>query len=67
MKEPGDEDSFQQPVFIRPYLYECLRAVNKHFEVAIFTAGDEWYADPIINKIDPNGTLIQHRFFRQHG
>ena len=57
---------FKQGIFIRPYLQECLRAVNIDYEVAIFTAGYDWYANPIIDKIDPTGTLIQHRFFRHH-
>lgn len=32
----------------------------------MFTAGYDWYADPIIDQIDPTGTLIQHRFYRHH-
>ena len=36
------------------------------YEVAVFTASFEWYASPIIDKIDPSGNLIQHRFYRQH-
>ena len=57
---------FDQGVFVRPYLLECLRAANTDYEVAVFTAGFDWYANPIIDKIDPTGKLIQHRFFRQH-
>jgi TFIIF-interacting CTD phosphatase-like protein len=34
--------------------------------VAVFTAGYDWYANPIIDRLDPTGTLFQHRFFRQH-
>ena len=55
---------FSQGVFVRPYLLECLRAANTDYEVAVFTAGFDWYANPILDKIDPSGTLIQHRFFR---
>ena len=66
MESPSSEyGPFQQGVFLRPYLHECLRAANMDYEVAIFTAGYDWYANPIIDKIDPSGTLIQHRFFRQ--
>jgi len=66
MESPSSEyGPFQQGVFLRPYLHECLRAANMDYEVAIFTAGFDWYANPIIDKIDPSGTLIQHRFFRQ--
>lgn len=32
----------------------------------MFTASEEGYADPIIDSIDPDGTLISHRFYRQH-
>lgn len=49
---------FDQGIFVRPYLQEVLRAVNLDYEVAVFTAGFDWYANPIIDKIDPTGTLI---------
>lgn len=63
---PPDEDCepFLSGFFVRPYLTECLKAVNKEFEVAVFTAGYDWYANPILDRIDPTGTLIQHRYFR---
>lgn len=51
---------------IRPYTKEVLEAANKHFEVAVFTASHEGYANNVINYIDPTGELIQHRFFRHH-
>jgi Dullard-like phosphatase family protein len=51
---------------IRPYALECLRAANQYYEVAIFTAGFDWYANPIIDYLDPTGELVQHRFFRHH-
>ena len=67
MESPtSDYGMFDQGIFVRPYLHECLRAANTDYEVAVFTAGYDWYANPIIDKIDPSGTLIQHRFFRQH-
>lgn len=40
--------------------------MNAKYEVAVFTAGYDWYANPIIDEIDPEGKLIQHRYFRQH-
>jgi TFIIF-interacting CTD phosphatase-like protein len=43
---------------IRPFALECLKAANLNYEVAIFTAGNEWYANPIIDMIDPTGELI---------
>ena len=38
---------------IRPYALECLREANKYYEVAVFTCGQDWYANPILDYIDP--------------
>lgn len=32
----------------------------------IFTASEQEYADPIIDYLDPTGSLIAARFYRQH-
>jgi len=66
LTEPDTNETFLNEFFIRPNLKTCLQLVNSKYEVAIFTAGYDWYANPIIDKIDPEGKLIQHRFFRQH-
>lgn len=49
---------------IRPYARECLREVNKHYEVCVFTASIKAYADVIIDYLDPEGDLVQHRLYR---
>jgi len=49
---------------IRPKTQELLRAVNKHYEVCIFTASTPQYANSIVDHLDPTGQLIQHRFYR---
>lgn len=51
---------------MRPYARKCLEFANQYFEVAVFTASLEWFADPIIDYLDPNNNLVQHRFFREH-
>ena len=66
MIEPGSEEPFLLEFLIRPFVTKCLQLVNTQYEVAVFTAGFDWYANPLIDFIDPTGTLIQHRFFRQH-
>ena len=43
---------------IRPYAIECLKAANQHFQVVVFTASEQEYADPIIDYLDPDGDLI---------
>jgi CTD small phosphatase-like protein 2 len=32
----------------------------------VFTASHKWYADVILDYIDPTGELIQHRLYREH-
>lgn len=49
---------------IRPYTHEMLRLVNKYYEVAVFTASHKWYADVILDYMDPGKNLFQHRFYR---
>lgn len=64
--EPDTNEPFLNEFFVRPHVKKCLQLCNSKYEVAIFTAGYDWYANPIIDKLDPDGKLIQHRFFRQH-
>ena len=40
---------------IRPYTHKMLEVVNKYYEVAVFTASHKWYADVILDYIDPKG------------
>lgn len=51
---------------IRPYTRECLEKVNENFEVVVFTASHRWYADVILDYIDPEKKLIQHRVYRDN-
>ena len=51
---------------IRPYCYEFLRDMSDIFEIAIFTAAMQDYADGILDKIDPNKLYIKYRLYRQH-
>ena len=40
--------------------------MSKKFELVIFTAARQDYADIIIDKIDPEAKFISHRLYRQH-
>lgn len=53
------------PFNIRPYAKECLELANKLFEVVVFTASHPWYADVILNYMDPENKYFQHRLYRQ--
>ena len=51
-------------VNIRPYAIECLKEVNKVFQVVVFTASHKFYADVVLDHLDPDGELIQYRLYR---
>jgi CTD small phosphatase-like protein 2 len=36
------------------------------FEIVVFTAAQQDYADFILNLLDKSGSLITHRLYRQH-
>lgn len=40
---------------VRPYTKQMLESVNKIYEVAVFTASHKFYADVILDYIDPKG------------
>ena len=50
---------------IRPHAIEFLHEMREHFELVIFTAADQSYADDILERLDPSG-VISHRLYRQH-
>lgn len=52
-------------VKVRPHAVEFLQQMALYFELGIFTAASQNYADPIIDLIDPN-RLVSHRLYRQH-
>ena len=49
---------------IRPFCADLLAFANQHFEVIVFTASHQNYADAILDHLDPTGTLIHHRLYR---
>ena len=53
-------------VNIRPHAVECLTELAKDFELIVFTASHPYYADRVIDILDPNKTLFSHRLFRNN-
>eukprot|EP00667_Euglena_gracilis_P015085 EG_transcript_15687 len=50
----------------RPCLEEFMKRVSQLFEVVVFTASLAEYADPLMDELDVDGHLVQHRLFREH-
>lgn len=59
------ESAQQQQVVVRPHVHEFLEAMSKCYEIVIFTASVQSYADQIINLIDVN-KRISYRLYRHH-
>ncbi len=65
LKFPG-EDEITAGINIRPRLHECLDKIGKHFQMAVFTASDSLYANPVIDLIDPEGKYFAARLYRNN-
>jgi CTD small phosphatase-like protein 2 len=53
-------------VSLRPYALSFLKRARKYYEIIVFTASDRSYADVILDEIDPDHALIDHRLYREH-
>ena len=68
----GFEPTFKFPfkdteisVRLRPYVQDVLEKLNQWYEIVVFTAGEQEYADCILDYIDPNRTIFKKRLYRQ--
>lgn len=63
-----DVDGERGDIFVayRPHVHEFLSVVGSLFEIAIFTASQSCYANPLMDALDPDGVLGRNRMFRQH-
>ena len=50
----------------RPGVDQFLIEMSKHFILIPWTAGTEEYATPILDWLDPDGSLFKFRLFRHH-
>ncbi|CAD8200672.1 unnamed protein product [Paramecium pentaurelia] len=51
-------------ISVRPYAQQFLQNMAKHFEIMIFTASNEDYANQIIDYLDPTQQLVKYRLYR---
>jgi len=53
-------------VYIRPAARLFLEVAARLFEVVVFTASSQAYADQVLDQLDPEGKLLSGRLYRQH-
>jgi Dullard-like phosphatase family protein len=53
-------------VNVRPFARECLVEAAKKFEVIVFTASHQCYADAVLDHLDPKRELIHYRLYREN-
>jgi len=68
----GFEATFKFPfkgteiqVRLRPYVQDVLEKLACMYEIIVFTAGEQEYADSILDYIDPNNSIFRKRLYRQ--
>ena len=49
---------------VRPLCIRFLKDLSKLYEIVIFTAAHETYANFILDKLDPEKQFISHRLYR---
>lgn len=50
---------------LRPFLLHALEKLSEMYEMIVFTAGMQEYADHILDKIDPENKYFARRLYRQ--
>ena len=61
-----EEKNIPLPLIIRPGLYEFLDYASENFDLVIFTASDQDYANTIINYIEKDKKYFKMRLYRNN-
>ena len=63
---PNQPPTMRLNVKIRQHLEEALTYLSSMYEICVFTAGEQDYADAILDFIDIERQIIKHRLYRHH-
>ena len=50
---------------MRPYAQQFLQNMSHYYEVMIYTASNEDYANQVIDFLDPKNQYVKYRIFRE--
>lgn len=53
-------------LFIRPYATTCLSELTRLCEIIVFTASSDYYANKILEYIDPHRDFIDQVLYREN-
>lgn len=53
-------------ISFRPYLFEMLQALKKNFELVLFTAGFDIYAETIVRELEKEQKFFDYVITREH-
>ncbi len=51
---------------IRPHWEETMKLIKKHYQIVIYTASHQSYADAVLNYMDPQKKYTKYRLYRNH-
>ena len=60
----NSQDTMKVSVKMRPFLDNCLEHLARFYEIAVFTAGEQTYADAVLDYLDEGREMIKHRLYR---
>lgn len=53
-------------VRFRPYLMEFINRMSKIYDLAVYTASAQDYADAVMDQLDPHKSIFAARLYREH-
>ena len=53
-------------VNIRPHWEETMKLIKKYYQIVIYTASHQSYADTVLNYMDPQKKYTKYRLYRNH-
>ncbi|CAD8196658.1 unnamed protein product [Paramecium octaurelia] len=60
----NDTLTVKAEISVRPYAQQFLQKMAQHFEIMIYTASNEDYANQIIDYLDPTKSLVKYCLYR---